>query len=457
MPQKSKPLDLLLKVLEDLRDFLPYLSIVSSIPFSGLFLSFLLFFSGCSPFRPLRIESLATSASYDELFPYHVEICALSRIKPVNGMKGSRAGHGVLFLEGACRDETPGFPQLRLCRDPDLTEESESGVGLSVNRMFRNVNWVAVPGQRFFYYGNLQKDEILTEDVRKKQIKQAVDLGIYRGVKIHDAEMSLKHPEMSEEEFVAAKGLGTDYALNFGRSILCMKVPVTRTMMEEMISYLNRLNRRYALTEEEYQWDVLSDNCTHTIYNALASVHMLDPRYIKSGRIKKFFNLAIPSHAVVATLKLASPDPLDDIQRIKKDSRQSKTLMKYGWLPMRHGVLLSVLPMNQNNELYEVEISKFETLILRSATLKSKRRRLMEAFSDPRVTDLRTNLQWFEDQYETILENCRTRKPPKGFNGDFYERYCSYIAAQLKDVRDKIVQGYQNNSQGDRRAIPSTG
>ena len=118
------------------------------ISFSCLSALCVLLSGGCSPFRPLQVESVEKSAAYDELFPHHIEVCALSRIKPLDeGKKGSRAGHAVLFLEGACRDETFGFPQLRVCSNGRPLEHSETGTGISVNRMFKNVNWVAVPAE----------------------------------------------------------------------------------------------------------------------------------------------------------------------------------------------------------------------------------------------------------------------------------------------------------------------
>jgi hypothetical protein len=396
---------------------------------------------GCSPFKPLRIESLKHSSVYDELFPYHVEVCALSQIKPVNGGKGTRAGHGVLFLEGACRDEAADFPQLKMCPKEVSQILSESGVGISVNKMFRNVNWVAAPGQNLFYYGNLSEEKVLTEEVREGLIDHVVDLGVFRGVQVHDHYLKSKSGDESLEKFIARRSLGTDYALRFGRSVLCMKIPVTRPMMEEIISYLNRRNQEYALGGKEFRWDAFSDNCTHTIYNALASVDMVNPRLIRAGRIRWFFNLAVPANAVASIAELASPDPLDDIKKIAGNQRQRTTLLKYQWLPMHHGTLLSALLVHEKNELYEVETShRFETLILRSRALKSRRRLLNQAFSDERFTDLESNLNWFEQQYKSIAGRCQAGLPPGKVDMDFYESYCRYIEDQLEDVRKGFAQ-----------------
>lgn len=402
-------------------------------------ISFLIVGSGCSPFKPLRIESLEYSSAYDKLFPYHVEVCALSRIKPVNGVKGNRAGHGVLFLEGACRNETSNFPQVELCSEKVQQDFGASGVGISVNKVFRNVNWVAVPGQHLFYYGNLSEDEILTEEVRETIIDRAVTFGIYRGVSVHERYLAGKSEQESLERYLARISIGTDYALRIGRSVLCMKIPVTRSMMQEIIFYLNRQNQKYASGEEEFRWSALSDNCTHTIYNALASAHMVNPKLVQAGRIRRFFNLAVPANAVASIAELASPDPLGDIREIVKNKRLRLAFDKHYWLPMRHGTLLSALPIHEKNKLYHAEPLRFETFVLKSRSFKSRRRLLQQAFSDDRFTDLRSNLTWFEQKYQIITNRCQTQPLPQKMDFEFYQNYCRYIEEQLEEVREQIT------------------
>src|SRR5215468_7326708 len=102
--------------------------------------------------------------AYDTLFPYYVELCATSQFRSKLKGEGGVAGHAVMYLKGACKDESAPFPQLRRCRVA-ATERSdpEHGAGVSVGRWFRNVNWVAVPGYELFYEGNLGADEHLTQ------------------------------------------------------------------------------------------------------------------------------------------------------------------------------------------------------------------------------------------------------------------------------------------------------
>ena len=94
---------------------------------------------------------------YDQLFPYYVELCATSQFRSKLKGEGGVAGHAVMYIKGACKDEQAPFPQLRRCRvAATRLDDAEHGAGVSVNRWFRNVNWVAIPGYELFYQGNLK-------------------------------------------------------------------------------------------------------------------------------------------------------------------------------------------------------------------------------------------------------------------------------------------------------------
>src|SRR5262245_33254648 len=85
--------------------------------------------------------------TYDQVYPYYVEACTLSQIKEKVGGKvkaGGIAGHMVLYLKGVCRDTHAAYPQLRVCEGGpkgDMTDP-DSGTFISVDKQFRNVNWV---------------------------------------------------------------------------------------------------------------------------------------------------------------------------------------------------------------------------------------------------------------------------------------------------------------------------
>src|SRR5215475_16178363 len=53
---------------------------------------------------------------YDQLFPYYVELCATSQFRSKLKGEGGVAGHAVMYIKGACKDQQAAFPQLRQCR-----------------------------------------------------------------------------------------------------------------------------------------------------------------------------------------------------------------------------------------------------------------------------------------------------------------------------------------------------
>jgi hypothetical protein len=182
---------------------------------------------------------------YDELFPYYVELCATSQFRSKLKGEGRIAGHAVMYIKGACKDEQAPFPQLRRCRvAATARNDPEHGAGVSVGRWFRNVNWVAVPGYQLFYEGNLKMGERLTQAHFDATVRDVIDKGVYNGVDFHDYPTASAGPGL--ENFVANEGIGTDLSLQFARSVFCARIPVTEKMLNEVIAFLNDKNREYA-------------------------------------------------------------------------------------------------------------------------------------------------------------------------------------------------------------------
>ena len=124
---------------------------------------------------------------YDRLFPYYVELCATSQFRSKLKGEGGVAGHAVMYIKGACKDEQAPYPQLRRCRVAATElDDPEHGAGVSVGRWFRNVNWVAIPGYELFYQGNLKIGERLTQAHFEATVRDAIDKGVYKGVEFHD-------------------------------------------------------------------------------------------------------------------------------------------------------------------------------------------------------------------------------------------------------------------------------
>jgi hypothetical protein len=101
--------------------------------------------------------------------------------------EGGIAGHMVLYLKGVCRDTSVGYPRVRVCEagptgnitDPD------GGTLISVDKQFRNVNWVAVEGKTLAIRGGLDDVSKLTRARWDEVVAETARLGVFRGIELH--------------------------------------------------------------------------------------------------------------------------------------------------------------------------------------------------------------------------------------------------------------------------------
>jgi hypothetical protein len=379
---------------------------------------------------------------YDVLNPYWVEICAMSRLKPVDGKKGGSGGHAALYLQGVCRQKDTAYPSVGMCpRYPedaaDLGEE-DSGVGISADKMFKNVNWVAVPGRSFFFSGGLQPAEEADQRRKQEVSERAIQTGIFRGILLKDRFCRDKVPGQSDEAFLADKAIGTDYAIDFGRAMLCVKIPVTRPMIEKMAAYLNEVNAFYFAEGREYRWNVWNNNCAHTVHNTLAAAGIGSRK--KTGFFIKppFMNLAVPATEFARLAFLSEEESIEDYRRIKNDDQWRQLLETEKWLPMRHGVLLRQSQIRTNRQLFD---RNAEVLVTEMPLWRGKTRKIERMFREPRFTDLRANLEYFRDFYAGLLAEIRKERvsgKAKDSASGFRQRYEDYVRASFDDVRDQL-------------------
>lgn len=372
---------------------------------------------------------------YDQLYPYYVELCAVSQFRSKTKGTGGVPGHAVMYLKGACQDETAPYPQLRRCHriatDP---YDPEHGAGVSVNRWLRNVNWIATPGRALFYEGNLPPGERLTQAHFDATVQAVVEADVFRGVEFH--EYPATSPERTLTAFIAHHSLATDNALRFARSVFCARMPVAEDMLVEVMDFLNELNREFATGEADYEWSGFSDNCVHTLRNALAAASIWTPTSVRVIKLRQIFNLAIPANEFVNLARLGAEGPLEDYAQVYGESAQRNALIEFGWLPTRHGALLKTLPVHQANELYD---TAFRMFVLQSPFCQGQVRDAVRLLSDQRFVEVGANLRHFAKVYAGILAN----RDEEAFGlaslrGDRYRRvrrrYYSYIEQQQAEV-----------------------
>jgi hypothetical protein len=119
---------------------------------------------------------------------------------------------------------------------------------------------------------------------------------------------------LTPREFVADHSIGTDFALRFGRSVFCARLPMREEMLRRAGEYLNGLNDEYYSGEADYQWSGYSDDCVHALHNALAAAGVWGPKSIQGTKLRQFFNLAVPANTFVELAPLASEYPIEAVR-----------------------------------------------------------------------------------------------------------------------------------------------
>jgi hypothetical protein len=388
---------------------------------------------------------------YEKLFPYYVELCAASQFRSkLTGEGGGPAGHAVLYIKGACKDENAPFPQLRRCHTVATSlKDPEHGAGVSVNQLFKNVNWVATPGYELVFPGGLAPGERLTHAQFDAVERQAIARGIYKGVIFHRFAGANSDTEL--HEFLERAGIGTDLALQFARSVFCARLPVTERMLDPIIKFLNDKNREYAEGEANYNWSAWADNCSHTMRNALAAANIWSPLSVRTIRIRQIFNLAVPANEFVNLAELMTGGNLEDYRDILRDGPRRDAFHEFNWLPTRQGALLKTLPVHDPNDLYN---TTFRLFTLQSPFLRGKTQRAIALLSDRRFVDLSTNLHYFEKRYDAILaQHNEQQDSMASVRGTRFRRveqlYYSYIHSQEAEVQSMLNHISESSAAGE--------
>jgi hypothetical protein len=379
--------------------------------------------------------------AYERLFPYYVELCAGSQFSSKLSAEGGIAGHAVMYLKGACKDDDAPYPLLRRCRvAATRLSDPEHGVGISVGRWFKNVNWVAVPGYHLFFDGYLEPGQRLTRARFAAVEQEAIARGIYQGVIFHRYPGAGTEPDL--RIYLERYGIATDFALQFARSLFCARLPVTEAMLGEIIAFLNDKNREYAEGESNYDWSVWADNCSHTLRNALAAANIWSPLSVRAIKFRQIFNLAIPANEFVNLAELMTGGNIDDYRDIVRDGPQRDAFYEFHWLPTEPGALLKTLPVHDPNDLYS---TRFRLFTLQSPFLTGKTQRAIALLSDRRFVELDANLRYFAKRYATILATHDERRDTMAsVRGTRYRRldrlYYDYIHARQTEVQSMLAQ-----------------
>jgi len=376
-------------------------------------------------------------SAYSLLYPFYVELCAVSQIKKKPGFgvdtSGGPGGHTVFFLSRVCRDRDAHYPTLVMCA-PGMPED-EQGVGLSVNAHFQNANWVATDGRDFFFNGDLKPGERLSRAAYERTQKTAEAKNIYDGIVFHNEVFDDMPPGMDRRDFMYEVSIATDYAVALARYRYCGRVPVTRAQMVKIVDYLNGENAPYR-EGKTFEWNVLENNCTHLVHNALAAADVWDDWPTDRFILISAFDFPVPKNEFVNIMRRTNDMDLTDLSALYADDAARRSLEKDGRLPTQPGGLAEAVRAVQDNDIYDTDVN----LIFYDDPVTGRYRRHFDAiFSEPRYTNLRANLDYFAALYAKVkTELAREPKPSDTDLAAFEARYARYIDREAADVGTKM-------------------
>jgi hypothetical protein len=175
---------------------------------------------------------------------------------------------------------------------------------------------------------------------------------------------------------------------------------VTAPVLDEVIAFLNDKNREYATGKADYRWNLISNNCVHTIRNSLAAANFWPPISVRQVKLRHLLNLAVPANEFVNLAILGSEGPIDDYRMVFADDPFRDALHDFRWLPTRPGALVKTMPVHQPNDLFD---AGFRLFVMQSPLWRGKTAHAVRILSDPRYVDLETNLHTFADRYDAVL------------------------------------------------------
>jgi hypothetical protein len=360
---------------------------------------FLLFgLSGCGTLPLPSPAARDDKAAYTALHPYYFEFCALSELqkKPGYGvdLRGGVGGHSTIYLNGACLKGSR-YAELEVCtKDP-----ASNGLGLSVNAHFANANWVAIPGEDFFYHGDLKPGEALTRQVYDATKAHAKRLGIYNAIRFHDDVFDDMPPGYTREAFKYEVSISTDYATGYGRDRYCARVPVSASEMARIVRYMNSLNEPYRNDKAEYEWNVFSDNCIHVAHNALAAIGFWPIWPIHRPMLLAMFDFPVPKNEFVNIMRRANDMPIDDPLTVWNDTSTRRALLAGERLPRRAAAIATFEPAVHDNAVYNTDL---DLIFYDEPIFGSYEGWYRKIAAEPRYTDLQADLNIYRALYNRI-------------------------------------------------------
>ena len=377
---------------------------------------------------PFLLISVLAQAAYEDHFPTYFEYCSGTRWQLQNGEPGGSPGHGFTYIHGLCKDYRSAYPQVIPCSEvsAELREKyPHKGVGISLDKNFSNVMWVAVPGRDLMIFGDSKPKAISNADVRK-HIARITELKVFDKV-ISKGDM-LKGLTPGTPEYlynIADETLGTDHAVNWARELHCVKIPAKKESLSAVAAFLNKSNNQYK-QGKGYEWSKFSNNCVHLSINQAHAMGLTDSIKVDQKFIRMLGNIALPANAFLMFADEAV------LAKMPSNKLLKEVLPQRGMYRSQVGSIMQAYHAFPSGEKFNTDNVKVLTAwrVKKPHKLLATPRGYEKKRFTPSNSTLKANAELWVERYTSLIADLK-----KSERGTAIERY---LQKQL-DLSQKIL------------------
>lgn len=371
---------------------------------------------------PLLVVTSVAWASYEDHFPSYFEYCTGTQWKLQSGEVGGSPGHGFTYIHGLCKDYRSAYPQVIPCSEVSAELKAKyphEGVGISLDKNFSNVMWVAVPGREFMLNGNKERKAISEADV-VEHVKKVNELKIFDEVISKSDKLkplTLGTPEYLDA--IARDTLGTDHAANWARELHCVKIPTTKNSLPAVAEFLNKSNNQYK-TGPGYEWSKLSNNCVHISVNQAHAMNISKELKLDQKGISMVMNMALPANGFLMFADLAV------LAKMPSNMLLAKVLPEDGFYRAQVGSIMQAHEVFPSGEIFKTDDLGVLTAprLLKPLHLLATPRKYEKKYMTPANSELKANAEMWIERYQSLIDDL---KPSQ--RGSIVE---TYLTSQLE-------------------------
>lgn len=381
----------------------------------------------------------AYDKAYDELFPTYIEYATGTRVKPVLSDEGGIGGHAVVFIRGICKDETVPFPRVKLCDPLEKQKFPHDGVGISVDRNFKNANWVAIPGYDFLMNGSHVTGTPLDHDTMVKTYALAEEMKIFEGVTLHEGALPAYVTKENYTKELIKSAISTDFAVGYGRTVRKLRVPVAATKLSTMVEFLNKTNEPYLKGTAEFAWSMYTNNCAHLSSELfeIAGVRKAIPKQLPMP--DQLFHLAIPGNGLITLQNETNFRNINPGHILDHDPELMNSILKDGDLPIGAGSISEKQFVIPDNHFYRTNLDRLILPPKPICNLPWSMWNTFRSVHDARFLEIGENLKYWAAKYRSALDqaivyNCRN----PGCEA-FIQKYTHVLEREIKHT-DGLIE-----------------